>query len=66
MTDEIDKFFAWRESMRRKPRTMTIAEYSAWCRNGDAISHPSSANAFPGGLTITFGPSAGILGRVDE
>lgn len=37
------------------------AEYAVWRYSGDGISHPSSSNAFPGGLTILFGPP--ILGK---
>lgn len=55
----------WREAQRRKHRYMTWAEYRAWCFAGDGISYPSSAESFPGGLTIDFsGPP--MLGRVDE
>jgi len=59
-----DEYFAWRDAERRKHRTMTSAEYAVWVRGGgDAISSPSQANAFPGGLTIIIGPEASIIGR---
>lgn len=63
-TTETERFFEWRNRERRKHRVMTAAEYFAWCRCGDILSHPSSANAFPGGVSIDFSPSAGILGKV--
>lgn len=60
MRDEmtVDEFFEWRKAERKKHRTMTMAEYQAWCRTGDAISHPCNSNSFPGGLTIVFGAQA--------
>lgn len=60
------------EHLRRKHRVMTIAEYASWCDGGDAISSASSANAFPGGLTIDFssdpdsGRHYGVLGIVRD
>ncbi len=63
----VDEFFAWRDTMRRKHRTMTLAEYQAWVRGGgDVLSTPVTTNPFPGGLTITFGLSAGYLGTLSE
>lgn len=59
---EIDDWMTWRDAERAKHRFMTAGEYWAWCRGGDAISHPSSANAFPGGLTIDFSAPT-IIGR---
>ncbi len=63
MSKEADEFFAWRNTMRRKHRVMTWAEYRAWCRVGDDLSHSSDAGAFPGGLTIVFGSNSGIFGK---
>lgn len=63
MTNPVEDFFAWREEQRQKHRVMTLAEYSAWCRNGDAISCPTSSNAITGGLTIRLDASP-IIGRV--
>ena len=60
--DELDKWFEWRDRQRQRPRTMTLGEYECWCRGGDMISDPTTANAFPGGLTITFSGPA-IIGR---
>jgi hypothetical protein len=50
----LEEIFAWRQTEKKKHRVMTWSEYTAWCRGGDSISHPSEANAFPGGLTILF------------
>lgn len=58
---QIDEFDAWRKRERLKHRVMTQAEYAVWRYSGDGISHPSSSNAFPGGLTILFGLP--ILGK---
>ncbi len=58
-----EEYFDWVERERRKHRVMTAAEYSAWYKVGDAISHPSTGNAFPGGITITFGPDDSIFGH---
>lgn len=69
ISPEAEEFFAWRNQMRQKHRVMTWAEYNSWCRSGDIISHPSTSNCFPGGLTIDFrgGRESGIMGRcVDE
>ncbi len=63
-TADLDHWWQWRETQRRKHRTMTLGEYMAWCRGGDAISSSSEANAFPGGLTILFTPP--IIGKVSE
>jgi hypothetical protein len=63
---KMDEFFAWRETERMKHRVMTMAEYAAWCRGGDLISHPSCGNAFPGGVTILFSWSEGVLGKTVE
>lgn len=60
--DEIDAVLERHEKLRQQHRVMTQAEYAAWCRHGDAISHPSSGNPFPGGLTITMGPP--YIGRL--
>lgn len=58
-------FKEWRNNQRRRPRVMTLGEYRAWLAAGDVISHPSSAPAFQGGLTIHFdGPP--IIGRFDD
>ena len=64
---EAQEFFDWRDRQRKKHRTMTIAEYDAWCCRGDAISSPSCSNAFPGGITIIFGDrNNSILGKVSD
>lgn len=52
LSPEVEKWMEWRERERRKRRTMTAREYSAWLRDGDAISSPTATDAFPGGLTI--------------
>lgn len=65
MNKEVEEFFDWRNQMRAKHRTMTIAEYRAWCHVGDLISDHRSTNAFPGGLTIILGRDSGIFGKVD-
>jgi hypothetical protein len=57
-----EEWFAWREAERRKRRVMTVGEYRAWCRGGDAISSSAEANPFPGGLTILLGTPP-IIGR---
>lgn len=49
----LDEIFAWRAAEKKKHRVMTWSQYQAWCIGGDSISHPSSTNPFPGGLTIT-------------
>lgn len=61
----LDEWFQWRDLNRSKHRTMTLSEYAAWCRGGDAISHPSAANAFPGGLTIILNTPP-IIGTVTD
>ena len=58
-----EEYFDWAECERSKHRVMTAAEYRAWCKVGDAISHPSTGNSFPGGITITFGPGDDIFGH---
>lgn len=63
VSPEAQAFMDWREIERKKHRVMTWAEYETWCHRGDAISHPSSSNAFPGGITIQFGPP--IIGRTE-
>lgn len=63
--ETIEEWLDWREEQRRRHRVMTYAEYMTWCRGGDAISCPSSANAFPGGLTIDFS-EPGIIGRFED
>ncbi len=60
-----EEYFDWVERERSKHRVMTAAEYNAWCKVGDAISYPSTSNCFPGGITITFGPDDGIMGRTE-
>ncbi|WP_162918496.1 hypothetical protein [Taklimakanibacter deserti] len=66
MSEEtFEQFWKWREEMRRKHRTMTIGEYMAWCRGGDAISCPSSTDAFPGGITILLNTPP-IIGKVTD
>ncbi len=62
---ELDKWFSWRDSQRRRPRVMTAGEYAAWLRGGDTISSPTTANAFPGGLTIDFNTPP-IIGRFGD
>jgi hypothetical protein len=61
LSKEVEDWLKWRDRERAKHRVMTVAEWEAWCRGGDAISHPSSASCFPGGLTILFGD--GIIGK---
>lgn len=63
---EAEEFFAWRSRERQKHRVMTAAEYNAWRRVGDVLSCPSESNAFPGGLTILFGPNNGVLGYTTD
>lgn len=65
LSQEVEEWMEWRERERHKHRTMTSAEYYAWCFSGDVISHPSSSDAFPGGITIDFsgGREAAILGK---
>ena len=61
----LEQWFDWRDAQRKRHRVMTAGEYFAWTRGGDAISHSTEANAFPGGLTIDFrGPN--IIGRFDD
>lgn len=60
--DEIEQWLEWRKAERRKHRTMTMGEYAAWCQGGDSISHPSDANAFPGGITLVLNTPA-IIGK---
>lgn len=60
---EIDRWLKWCDRERRKHRVMTAGEYDAWRRGGDAISSSGETNAFPGGLTIIFGPS--IIGKTE-
>jgi hypothetical protein len=62
--EELDRYFAWRDAMRRKHRTMTMGEYRAWLQGGDLISHPSKASNFLGGLTILLDTPA-IIGKVE-
>jgi hypothetical protein len=62
---EIENFFRWRDGMNRKHRTMTVGEYMAWCRGGDAVSHPSNSNALRGGLTIILNTPP-IIGKVGD
>lgn len=62
---ELDEWFAWRDSQRRRHRVMTAGEYAAWIRGGDAISCSTEAGAFPGGLTIDFNGPA-IIGRFED
>lgn len=59
MSDEAERFFAWRDTEKRKPRAMTWAEYRGWCRSGDALDDHTSNSAFLGGLTIDFGSAQG-------
>ncbi len=61
-----DDLFVWRDVLRRKHRTMTIAEYRAWCKVGDILDSPASTGAFRGGLTITFGPDDGYFGILSD
>lgn len=63
--EEIDRWLAWKDRERRKHRTMTLGEYIAWSRGGDAISHSSEANPFPGGLTILLNTPP-IIGRASD
>lgn len=64
---QIADWFAWRETERRKHRVMTLSEYRAWIVTGDSISHPSTTDAFPGGITIQFDARPGfIFGRTDS
>lgn len=64
VSPDAERFFVWRKEQRRKPRVMTWAEYQAWCRGGDLISHPSDSNAMTGGLTIKLGPASGVIGEI--
>lgn len=54
VSKEAQDWFEARDRMHQRHRVMTFAEYHAWCAAGDALAHPSDANAFPGGLTIVF------------
>jgi hypothetical protein len=51
------------EAARRRPRVMTAAEYWAWCRTGDDISHPSQATPFLNTLTILLTAEPVVIGR---
>lgn len=65
ISPEVEAWLKWRQRERSKHRTMTITEYMAWCRGGDAISSSAEANALPCGLTIELGTSA-IIGRTNN
>ena len=54
VSPEALEYFEWAKKEREKHRTMTAAEYRAWCKVGDGISSPTDTNSFPGGLTILF------------
>ncbi len=60
-----DEWLAWRDAEKKKHRVMTLGEYMAWSRGGDLISHPTSSNAFPGGLTILFNTPP-VIGRTES
>jgi len=63
----LEEIFAWRQAEKRKHRIMTWSQYRAWIQGGDAISHPSTSNAFPGGLTIVPDDTPlPIIGRTVE
>lgn len=61
---EIGVFLKWREVERHKRRIMTAAEYEMWRRGGDAISSPTEASAFPGGLTIRLSNRPLVIGQL--
>lgn len=61
---KLDRYFAWREDMNNRHRTMTVGEYMAWQVAGDTISHPSNSNALRGGLTILLNTPP-VIGKID-
>lgn len=68
LSPEVEEWMDWRDRERRKHRLMTLHEYRMWCVVGDAISDPSTSNAFPGGLTIILakGRDDFILGKTSN